>query len=277
MTGVICATALITHCAGAAVNNVSEVAQCAQRVIASGACAYLPDTLAQSSAPSSWSGGTRMYGYGSAQECFNSGSSETNVSDYCYVGSTCVGNNQTGHDSNPQCSSNCADMGYNVLVFAEDINANTLHWTCACARDTSFVEWRTYKTGVLRRYEQSAGSNCVIQSIPLNEYKCAAGYYGPNNNPNGCKACPANASCYGGTAFGCNNGYYKNSTLTGCERCPDSKEAGLGWGLNGNGIAASGGGDYLAWCAIESGTRLYDATGTFIMDPDYELTDGCEY
>lgn len=53
-------------------------------------------------------------------------------------------------------------------------------------------------------------------------YSCAEGYYGNPDGPSStaCKACPANATCYGGTDFSCNDGYYKNAAGTGCDMCP---------------------------------------------------------
>lgn len=236
---------------------VTEIAKCGR-----GSCGYNKNLIEDV-----WNGGTAKYGY-TAQECFDIDAS-AGVSSYCSVIGMCVDGNNTGYDSYKFCSGVCDAKGYDVLVYDQDISAGTLKWTCACATQD---EWQTYKTGVLRKYEQlhSSAKGCYLN--PLNEYKCALGYYGPNNSPNGCKVCPDNATCGGGTSFICKSGYYKNSSGTGCVKCPDSKEGGLGWDNNGNGVPAINGGVYEL-CEISSGTILYDAKGRFIVGPD-EI-DGC--
>lgn len=213
----------------------------------------------------------------SGQDCFDSGTGGGYTSNRCDLTDVCVYNN-SDHDMAVYCSDVCEEIGYNTIVYYQ--TGSYLYWTCACTPTPtgSFTEWQTYKTGVLRRYELTAklsSGKCVTNVVALNEYKCAPGYYGPNNSTTGCKTCPANARCSGGTGFSCNEGYYINSTGTACPKCPDSKEGGLGWDENGNGIPAVGGVDELEWCNIPRGTVLYDATGT--LQITMGAYDGCEY
>lgn len=196
---------------------------------------------------------------------------------YCWIKDRGVcAKNDTGYDGNVYCEDVCTAMGYNVYV--TKAVGTKFYWNCACAYDENFAEWRKYSTGVLRKYTQVFGKNCQITGTALNEYKCAPGYYGPNNSTTGCKICPANATCPGGTGFICNDGYYINSAGNGCIKCPDSKTGGLGWDANGNGVAASGGGGMIEYCAFYDGTVLYDTTGKFTIDGESVGTsDGCEY
>lgn len=168
------------------------------------------------------------------------------------------------------CANLCEHREYTAYI----IDSQTGEFGCACEKVAN-LGWQPYKTGVLRYYEvkTSSISQCSqITNVATDKYKCDKGYYGPNNDPNGCKACPANATCNGGTSFYCNNGYYRNGNA--CTICPDSKTGGLGWDANGKGVAAVGG-DELSWCAIAPGTTLRDATGTFTIDNN--SVDGCEY
>ncbi|MDE6477919.1 MAG: hypothetical protein K2L94_01565 [Alphaproteobacteria bacterium] len=218
------------------------------------------------------------YSYGGTKEPTTT-LCDTNTYGYCWLwGDLCVSNG-FGNDTPGYCTQRCAEQGYDILVY--DMN-NNYEWGCACVRDTSFQEWQKYSTRRMQKYtptyrnDMTAGK-CTVTATPTGEYRCAAGYYGTATSEATCYTCPTNATCSGGTTFMCNNGYYKNAAKTGCTKCPDSKTAGLGWDANGNGVAAVGGGDDIGWCAIASGTVLHDNTGTFIVDPDNELSDGCEY
>ncbi len=186
----------------------------------------------------------------------------------CFIPSyqICVAND-TGHDEYSQCADVCGAMGYDAFVSGYQDGT----YGCACQYDD---EWRDYKTGVLRRYtrEYQNGRGCV--DVALDEYKCASGYYG--TAPNGCKVCPANARCTGGLTFYCDWGYYLNAAKTGCNRCPDSKEGGLGWDANGNGVAADNGVESIDLCEISVDTVLYDNTGTFEVTDD-GVGNGCLY
>jgi len=172
--------------------------------------------------------------------------------------------------SAPTCREICKNHGYTAFIRSETSN----EWGCACDGAATIYEWRSYSTGVLRQYNLTMNHNCTRDAVATNNYRCASGYYG--TAPSGCKICPANATCSGGSTFYCNSGYYKNSNKTGCNKCPDSKEGGLGWDSAGNGIPAINGDETIEWCAIAPGTTLHDSTGTFIIDEE-ETVDGCEY
>lgn len=195
---------------------------------------------------------------------------------YCWQyseGSTCLDNN-SDYDEPGTCENVCNRTGYDVYV----MDLNTYEWGCACVKDTSFVEWQKYSTRRERQYTAqyvpgTAGNGCITKSIATSNYRCGTGYYGTASSESACLPCPSNATC-NHTSFYCNNGYYKNDSKTGCIKCPDSKEGGLGWDSNGNGIPADNG-DELELCAISSGTVLHDTVGIFRID--YDAADGCEY
>ncbi|MDE6571202.1 MAG: hypothetical protein K2L95_03225 [Alphaproteobacteria bacterium] len=203
-------------------------------------------------------------------------------SGYCWLwDGVCLGNG-SGHDAYNVCSQNCANAGYDVMVY--DMN-NNYEWGCACFQSASFQEWRAVagNSGYMRQYKPtyssgSSGAGCTVTATTTDNYRCAAGYYGTaTSDRTGCTVCPLNATCRGGnnSTFSCKDGFYINSTKTGCTKCPDSKTGGLGWDANGNGVAAVGGVDELSWCSIPAGTVLHDATGTFVITDD--ANDGCEY
>ena len=268
---VLMASQITSAHAGAALTSV-----CTSNQISNGTCRYYDISS------SAWSRALSITTGYSGQDCFNLGKTSSTTSDRWDVAGWCVAND-TGHDGYVYADKYCSDNGYNVFVYDYSSSANTVKWACACARDTSFVEWRTYSTSVLRKYSPTLGANCAITATATSEYKCAPGYYGPGNSASGCKVCPSNATCDGRTissgnttTFVCNYGYYKNSTNTGCIKCPDSKEGGLGWDANGNGVAAGNGIDDIELCEIMDGTVLYDNTGKFIMD-NGDNSDGCTY
>jgi len=195
------------------------------------------------------------------------------ASDNCWVLSfnACFNINAAlGYDEyKDDCGKNCMSMGYDVAVLGN----NNDRVGCACYNPDP--EWRTYKTGVLRRYAKEHNSSlraCV--DVALDEYKCASDYYG--TAPNGCLACPANATCSGDVDFHCDQGYYPNAAKTGCNRCPDSKEGGLGWDDGGNGVSAINGQDSIDLCEISIGTVLHDVNGTFEVTDD-GVGNGCLY
>lgn len=253
--------------ANAAVLSATATQVCTDREIRTKTCAYLDTSVSRGEI------NVTVVSNLVGQECFDSGISGPGTSDRWDVAGWCVYNG-SGHDHLVYATQYCANAGYNILVYDRDSSANTVSWSCACEYDKSFVEWRTYSTSVLRRYAPTAGTNCAITAAATNEYKCAPGYYGPNNSTTGCKACPANATCPGGTNFSCNSGYYKNDAGTGCNKCPDSKVGNLGWDANGNGIPAVEGVDSITLCAIPEGTVVYDTTGKFVITDN---ADGCEY
>jgi len=182
----------------------------------------------------------------------------------CYITSynICVYNG-SGYDAYAECADVCGDLGYDAFVSKYD--SGTYSYGCACRYPNGFVEWRDYTTGVMRRYtRQRSNPMTGCTDVALDEYKCASGYYG--TAPGGCKACPANATCGGSTYFSCKDGYYENDTKTGCIKCPNSKEGGLGWDSAGNAIDAINGDTYKEWCAIGEGTTLHDTSGTFVIE-----------
>jgi len=252
--------------------TASEYTKCGSR-ISDATCGYFKATLVNSFGGSDTFSSLYPY-YTSEETCCGKTSGNTCDNQGCWVSGfgICIANG-TSHDTYSSCDDVCGDMGYDAMVTKNNFDG-TYYVGCACAYAT---EWRTYKTGVLRRYtRENQGDILGCVDVALDEYKCAAGYYGPNNNANGCQACPANATCSGGTTFFCKDGYYKNSEANACLRCPDSKEGGLGWDKNGNGVPAING-EQLTWCSIESGTVLYDVSGMFIVDPNYDYSEGCEY
>ena len=255
--------------------DVIVTQECTSKQISNNTCDYYDDSVRDGES------GRQILSNLTGQECFNSGKSSSSTSDRWDVAGWCVYNG-TGYDSTVYATEFCASIGYNILVYDRDTSANTISWGCACARDKNFVEWRTYSTGVMRKYTPSFGANCTITGAVTNEYKCAPGYYGPGNSITGCKVCPANATCSGtsdknnATRFTCNMGYYNNAANNGCIACPDSKEGGLGWDANGNGIKAYYSGTSIGDCAIQDGTRLYDNTGTFVLDSEDDNED-CFY
>lgn len=183
--------------------------------------------------------------------------------------------NGSGHDKFDTCANVCENTGYDVYV----IDISTKEWGCACKKDSSFIEWRTYSTRRERRYTPqytsgATGAGCNVTAVATSEYRCRTGYYGTATSDTACTTCPSNATCNTHTTFNCNNGYYVNASKTGCTKCPNSKEGGLGWDSSGNGVDAVGGPE-LAYCSIPAGTVLHDSTGTFIITDD--AMDGCEY
>ena len=244
-------------------------------------CRYYPDSLRGYSSDTSGpvtSVNTNGVGRGTSADACH----EQQSTNYCWMDDRGIcANNGTGHDGQKLCIDVCEAMGYDAYVTG--YSGGTYTWGCACAYDANFAEWKSYSTGVMRKYTISLGNNCAKNAVATNEYKCAPGYYGPGNSTTGCKVCPANATCNGNpdknnaTHFICSNdGYYNNAANNGCIACPDSKEGGLGWDANGNGIKAYYSGFSIEECAIHDGTKLYDSTGTFVLDSGDDNED-CFY
>lgn len=258
--------------ANAAVSPATPVvANCSASAITNNTCPYLESSFTH--------GGTyNVIPNLAGQDCYESGRTSSTTSDRWDVVGYCTVT-LPGTENYVYATDFCANAGKNMLAYER--SGDTVTWHCACAADRSFVEWRTYSTSVMRRYTQTAGTNCTITGTAINEYKCAPGYYGPGNSTTGCKVCPANATCRGtpsannSTYFTCNSGYYHNDANNGCVACPDSKVGKLGWDANGNGIKAYYSNMDIETCAIENGTRLYDNTGTFILEN--EDNDDCFY
>lgn len=208
------------------------------------------------------------------------------------------------HIDSPSCADMCTSKGYDMVVYHQWVKDNKqyVRFACACSLQQSYETWQECGDGKLCLYEVwsdgdgKTGRTTCTQTVKRVDFsKCIpTKYYGTPET--GCKKCPDNAKCparscnpnrdicdgigdnakYASTYFVCNSGYYTNSTGDGCTKCPDSKEGGIGWDSNGNGVPAVGG-DELEWCAISSGTVLKDDRGTFILDPNNSLSDGCEY
>ncbi len=202
--------------------------------------------------------------------------------DYCWraeIGK-CVRMQDTGYSAtNKTCNQWCEYMEYDRYVYT-----NGTEFGCACAPDYDVGMWADSDTGRQVYFEitytTSSISKCKkkISSIRTSQYRCKPGYYGTASN--GCTACPAHATCYGGTGttyFYCNVNYYNKNN--GCTLCPDSKTGTKGFWEEGSGDAVSGntydtGAGDITDCYIdglnELGT-LCDSTGCF------ELTDECFY
>lgn len=179
--------------------------------------------------------------------------------------------------SNASCPSICENMGYNAYIY----NNSSSEFGCACKK-TDNGTWKDIGNGRERyysyTYKKEGKCNIKASETATTQYRCKSGYYG--NASSGCTACPANASCNGGTGtttFVCNINYYKNGTA--CTKCPDSAQGGLGTLVNGNKAANAdtydSGATSITECYIDgfnySDEAFYDATGTFY------LTDECFY
>lgn len=80
---------------------------------------------------------------------------------------------------------------------------------------------------------------CSCPSTKVTKYGCNAGtwYSGYIESNTICQPCPANATCPGGlnyADFTCNNGYVKNSSGTGCQKCTctNCPTIDTGWVIN---------------------------------------------
>ena len=150
-----------------------------------------------------------------------------------------------------------------------------VHYTASCSD--------TYGSGQKTCIDSNEGRSCMVitggvcpETIQNNtcanvcecyEYgecvytSCKSGYYMPTNSQGDCVACPANATCSGGTAlFSCNAGYYRNGTS--CSRCPSSG------GVYGTSAAGS---TKITDCYLPASTTGSDSTGTFTY------TSNCYY
>lgn len=224
----------------ATANAITEVSECGTR----GTCTtYNKDTYRQIT-------GDIVSGITNETTCISNNNCWDLSLNLCFI-------NISDHDLYGYCGDNCTNMGYDVAVIG---TPTTPRVGCACYPDV----WETYGSGALRKYTytRGSGSNGCTKTA-TSEYKCATTHYG--SAPTSCMACPANATCSGGTSFNCNDGYYRNDAKTGCNKCPDSKTGGLGWNTSGNGVAGEYGADSITGCFIAEGTKLQDATGSFIL------------
>lgn len=231
----------------APVYAITEVTKCKR-----GTCtAYNPDTYTQIT-------GNQVSNITNETTCISSNNCWSTSLQVCLT-------NTSGYDMYGECGNNCINMGYDYIVSDNTSTPRTVG--CACQTDV----WETYNSSALRKYTYTHGSGTNgCTKTATSEYKCLTTHYG--TAPNSCKACPANATCNGGTMFQCIDGYYKNDAKTGCIKCPDSKTGGLGWNTSGNGVAGEYGDTDITGCYIAEGTKLQDATGSFTLvggDCDY--------
>lgn len=202
--------------------------------------------------------------------------------DYCWRAELgkCVHTNDNGYSAlNKTCSQWCEYMDYNVYVYTSGNE-----FGCACAASYNEYLWKDEGTGRERQYQikytLSTKSKCrlVSSTTATSTYRCKKGYYGTASS--GCTACPANATCSGGTGttiFKCDVNYYKNGN--GCTACPGSKTGTNGFWYKSSGSGVRGetygvGATSITECYLDGlnnlGT-LCDSTGCF------ELTDECFY
>ena len=118
----------------------------------------------------------------------------------------------------------------------------------------------------------------VCSGLTVNDIMCQSGYYvvnkivsvssGASVPGKDCKACPANATCAGGTAgFVCNIGYYSSGRAMvnggGCIACPEG------------GTTDTTGSTSVSACKLVDGGTYFDNTGSYTISGGgctYELT-----
>lgn len=161
-------------------------------------------------------------------------------------------------------------------------------WGCAYNR---YYDISNYPPGCKDcNYGQIASAVNGHQSNYCNSssyFKCPSGTFG---SPGMCSACPANATCSGGTSFSCNNGYYQSGS-SNCATCPantsscggSSFSCVKGFYKNGGscsqcpgldgvaGTTGSSGGSSISSCYLPSGSVASDGTGA------YTYTGNCGY